>query len=1590
MSKSVVWVEIEDPASGDVFYANPETGECLWDRTEDMNVLENDPQGVWWELFDETHQRTLVKLPYYYNTKTRETDWVPPEVGTLVNLKNIQRHAIGKRVSVIQARLSFDQNGQQQMLNGTGKRSSAPMDIPNAVKSPTSMLSTSAPMLIHDMTDASVDPEKVLYRSASVAEIAKTGGVSMPVNNPTAAVAMNPFNRPNRAHTDPHRNMRPAQNELRMHLNQLSIDNFARKFFATHTRGLFRRRVPIEKMLQWSKESLRLPLMVINKNLHKEALKCFKVIQRIMGDKPGGRNYKQMDDIQWLLEKGIFCAEMRDEIYVQVCKQLTNNPECTSVTKGWSIMCCLVCSFPPSRNFEEYLKNFIAERMEDRKCNVAPYAVFCRKKLERICKAGPRGKTPLAAEIERMIDGPFSPTLFGETLDEIMRVQAREYPNLQVPRILPFLASAVISLQGCATEGIFRVPGDADQITELRLRIEKNRYDLKGIVDPNVPAGLLKYWLRDLADPLIPTEFYERCITCADRVDTALQLVEELPTHNRLVAQYMIRFLQIVGDPANTPKTKMTVANIAMVFAPNFLRCPSDNPAQIFENTKHEQTFLRTLIQHSREENFAADQGTSTGSGGILRSLASSVLASASAGLFGRGAAKSSDANGSGARVAVDGASGTSSISSYAHSLSSDTYDVANDVLTHHVQRIQLSLQQALRYPLTVSYTRRHYYAHLMEVASSYEQWSSAALALDELDGNTAWKLDPRSDLYDYKLIRERLRSLSEARERGDISALTFLLRTSLSRNLGEMGNPSLYAHCHIGTKRLIEMYNDQVVKCLELICDTDFEAETDWENGSSDNDEEDGEEDDNDDYDNGNEDGEKQRPDDHERATAHNWASTGSLSPRSTGAHSSGSKKRQPDYPTNTWTAAAPYTDWLENAQNVAQATAAKMEKQQKTAGAKSAKRPAPKVRQSGFDERQKMEFFLNTRQAFGRTALLLSGGATLSLHHIGVIKCLWEAKLLPRIISGASGGSIIASFVCTHTEDEFERMLNPAYTKLNIFETTTEKGLFHHINRFFSNGVLFDVDALIGTLRGMFGDITFQEAYNRTRRILNIAVSSSTVYEMPRLLNYLTAPNVYIWSAVAASCAVPFVYRAAPLMAKDKMGRPAPWNPSGHRWIDGSVEGDLPMQKLSELFNVNHFIVCQVNPHVVPFLHKGLVKSWVRRTCENALSFSRSELNLRCNQLKELGLLPELLYRVQSIVSQKYVGDITIIPDIEVGDYLNILTNPSAETMLMATLKGEQATWPKISIAQNHLQIEMALDRMLYKCRMRSLLNPQKTLRCLMKRFQTAAAPELRHGPLNHARTSTGPKPSDVHKLRQLLIPSGWNSSALANRDKLGSATTADEQDGDIDYGRWPLTARSADGNYPAEDTDDHRQHAVSWGRAGPTSPRRRPSIGPVSKSVLNLPSFVQDWYHQQAYNGEDTGTELSTSSSGSDGDLRPRPASAGSRKGKESGRRRVLPASLTSSPTGAHLTRSPKRSSATSLVLPQSHSPLLVESVHGDVEDRPYEGDNDDTYDDDDEYDEDEDVGLYIRPKSVSDALRDSDARAPRQKVSPVPQH
>ncbi|RDB25243.1 Rho GTPase-activating protein 39 [Hypsizygus marmoreus] len=415
--------------------------------------------------------------------------------------------------------------------------------------------------------------------------------------------------------------------DLATDIQQFSESEFARQYFSTHRTGfIFRRKVPVTQMMTWQKAPLNSPLLTLNRSLSKNAVKVFKVIQLIMGDRerekaPAFRsqldnqtslvgtlngstasltsnNFGVLEEERWLLGEGLAHGELRDEIYCQLMKQLTGNPSTESVFKGWQLLCVLLITFPPSKNFETYLSSFIQQHTTQQEGRVDVMTKYCLRRLAHISKKGPRGKSPTTAEIETASDAAFHPSTFGESLDAIIRLQERKYPQQKVPIILPFLADGILALGGPKSEGIFRVPGDGDSVSELKLRIDRGYYTTDGVNDPHVLASLMKLWLRELCDPLVPEEMYNECITSSKDADACVRIIERLPTINRRVVLFVISFLQLFLEEKVQSVTKMTPANLALVMAPNLLRCNSDSMSVVFTNAQYEQIFVYNLLLH--------------------------------------------------------------------------------------------------------------------------------------------------------------------------------------------------------------------------------------------------------------------------------------------------------------------------------------------------------------------------------------------------------------------------------------------------------------------------------------------------------------------------------------------------------------------------------------------------------------------------------------------------------------------------------------------------------------------------------------------------------------------------------------------------------------------------------------------------------------------------------------------------------------------------------------------------------------------------------------------------------------------------------
>jgi len=469
-----------------------------------------------------------------------------------------------------------------------------------------------------------------------------------------------------------------------------------------------------------------------------------------------------------------------------------------------------------------------------------------------------------------------------------------------------------------------------------------------------------------------------------------------------------------------------------------------------------------------------------------------------------------------------------------------------------------------------------------LKKASTYEEWKEIALKLDRLKGNEEWKKSNEGGFFDHKLIHGRLQVLKTAISTQNYSKLASILRSGLLRNLGGLGNASLYTRVHVGTKYIIEDYVSTVIQGLKIILN-------------------------------------------------------------------------EYDVPL-----------------------------------------------------KEKFDFFWETRQAFGRSALLLSGGATLGLYHIGVIKVLFEHDLLPRVLSGSSVGSIIASIIATRTDAELPDVFKLNGISLNAFDPT---GSFQRkLTRFLSKGVIMDIGKLQKLIRDNIGDITFKEAFHKTNRILNITVASETEYEVPRLLNYLTSPDVVIWSAASASCALSFLYEPVELMAKGEDGTISAYHPSSLKWSDGSVQYDLPMTRLSELFNVNHFIISQVNPHVVPFVNS--TKQATGTVWQKVKFVTLKEVNHRITQLSEIGLLPRLFNTLLNVLDQNYSGDINIVPDLGLYDYSHLLSNPTPQFFEHCLKCSERNTWELLSMIKEHCAISKALEDGVQQLRSLLYADPQSAL--------------------------------------------------------------------------------------------------------------------------------------------------------------------------------------------------------------------------------------------------------------------------------------
>ncbi|KAG0608291.1 hypothetical protein M758_8G094600 [Ceratodon purpureus] len=352
-------------------------------------------------------------------------------------------------------------------------------------------------------------------------------------------------------------------------------------------------------------------------------------------------------------------------------------------------------------------------------------------------------------------------------------------------------------------------------------------------------------------------------------------------------------------------------------------------------------------------------------------------------------------------------------------------------------------------------------------------------------------------------------------------------------------------------------------------------------------------------------------------------------------------------------------------------------------------------------FTLEEKLTFLTETRQRFGRTALVFSGHVALGTFHSSVFRTLVEHQLLPSVIVGANLGAIVASFATTRTASELRHFFDDPSLPIDFYEKLSTVYVAAYRLRT-QEARPYEIEKLQQSMQDLLGDLTFEEAFDLSGRILGISIPACPIDHQPaQFLNYLASPHVVIWSAVAVSCVAPSGLLHRPeLMIKDRYNRIVPYIPptkmtSQKAGSETSLETEIPFRQVEELFNVNHFIISQASPYIASWLHFKESTQERSPLAAKFVNMMEMEVRHRCAQLSDMGIK---LRGLTSLCAQKWEGDINITLPVAFSQAISISTtqndDPSPNELRKAAMAGRRCTWAKLSAIHASCGIELMLD--------------------------------------------------------------------------------------------------------------------------------------------------------------------------------------------------------------------------------------------------------------------------------------------------------
>lgn len=401
---------------------------------------------------------------------------------------------------------------------------------------------------------------------------------------------------------------------------------------------------------------------------------------------------------------------------------------------------------------------------------------------------------------------------------------------------------------------------------------------------------------------------------------------------------------------------------------------------------------------------------------------------------------------------------------------------------------------------------------------------------------------------------------------------------------------------------------------------------------------------------------------------------------------------------------------------------------------------------------------FFQRCKLSLGTTALILQGGSFFGLFHLGVIKALLSQNLMPNIISGSSMGACIASVFGCLSNEELSRLLtgnvilDMIRNDMDLVRSCGYGNMEQHVNlgklvqNLIHHGYSQDVYLFIQfVLKYIVKDMTFEEAYQATGKAFNVVIHPIDK-SCPNLLNYVTTPNVLIRSAIECSLGSGVLSSNTKLLCKNLNNDTVPFLEFGKAGADQFLapeqatnldDVESPYTRLTELFNVNNFIVSLAKPYLAPLVGNDLkheIKTskyyYYKHYPQTTDDIDLPELNIpqlnftemeplafkfkyhlerklkniatmefrhRMEVLDNLGLLFPFIKRL--IIDEKTprsATEIAIVPKIKSLSVTRIIEG-QLDNIPYWIKCGEQSTWPVLSLLKTRCAVELKLNEII-----------------------------------------------------------------------------------------------------------------------------------------------------------------------------------------------------------------------------------------------------------------------------------------------------